>query len=102
VSGGKSPRYEIVEKLGYLDELEKTMPNLIEHFTAQIASMNQGQSSRANVLATKSALALSMNERLSPGCEYRKNMGYAVLSKIYHALQLDTYFQNHSQHCNVQ
>jgi len=41
---------------------------------------------------------LNFNERINQNTANRKNFGYAALSKIYHELQLDTFFTNRQRH----
>ena len=101
-NGSKTPRYEIVEKLGYVDELEKTTSDPIAHFTQIARDMNLEQSERLKAEKLEATLTLALSERLENGIPYRKNIGYAALSLIYHELELDTFFQNHSRHSQVQ
>jgi transposase len=82
-----------VQKLGYVDELEREYPDPVAHFRAVVAEMNK----REAASMPPATIALDRSERLTPGRDNRKNIGYAALSKLYHGLGLDTFFHNHSR-----
>jgi hypothetical protein len=42
-----------------------------------------------------------MNEQISQETDNEKNFGYAAISKIYHKLELDTFFINRHRHLKV-
>ena len=79
----KKPRTKHHESLGYLHELQKQYPDPIAHFKEVVAQMN-AEEKRNNKLT----LEIDMNEKLPNETHTRYNMGYAVIMKIYHELEL--------------
>ena len=89
----KKVRHKCVKSLGYLDELEKQYPDPVTHFKQVAAEMTR-QEMEASAPVT---IALKKSERLPPGTDNRKNLGYAALSAIYHELGLDVFFNNRAR-----
>jgi hypothetical protein len=88
----KKVRTKTIKSLGYLDELEKQYPDPIAHFRTVVAEMNKKEA-EAKIPPT---ITFERYERLIQGQSNRKNIGYAVLSKLYHGLGLHTFFNNRS------
>lgn len=80
-------RQVTIEKLGYLDELEKQFADPIAHFTKKVESLKKEKAERKATYT----FSIEPNERLSTDTVYRKNFGHAVLSKIYHELEIDKF-----------
>lgn len=89
----KKPRTVHHETLGYLHELQKEYSDPIAHFKEVVAQMNSDE--KAN---KKHTMTIDMNEELSEETHTRYNMGYAVIMKIYHELELDRFFNNKARH----
>lgn len=89
----KQPGTKHHETLGYLHELQKQYPDPIAHFKKVVEQMNTSE--KAN---NKLTLEIDMNEKLSNETHTRYNMGYAVIMKIYHELELDRFFNNKARH----
>jgi hypothetical protein len=89
---GKS-RTKTIKSLGYLDALEKELPDPITHFKKVVDAMNK-QEAENNA---PSNISIDRNEVITTGQGNRKNLGYAVLSKLYYELGLDIFFNNHSR-----
>jgi transposase len=89
------PRAKTIKSLGYLDVLEKEYDDPIAHFKEVARKMTAEED-----LKNKLTLSISMDEKLSPGTDNRKNFGYAAILKIYHELGLDVFFKNKSRHKN--
>jgi len=83
----------IIQKLGYLEDLQKEYPDPVAHFKDVVAEMN-GNAAKA---AAESALTIDFAQKLGIGNQNRKNVGYAVLSKIYHELKLHSFWENRSR-----
>ena len=86
-----------VETLGYLDDLEKIYDDPIAHFR-EIAKLRTQVEAVANEpihLAFDPAAEISQYEI------GLKNLGYAVLEKIYHELGIHTFFQRHENRLNI-
>ena len=79
--------------LGYLHELQKVFPDPIAHFKEIVTQMNAEEKAKK-----KLTLEIDMNEKLPDEIHARYNMGYAVIMKIYHALELDRFFNNKARH----
>lgn len=89
----KKVKHKTVQSLGYIDVLEKEFPDPIGHFTQVVAQMNK----QAAIENSPITLSINKAELLAPGKVDRKNLGYAALSKLYHELNLHTFFYNHSR-----
>jgi transposase len=79
--------------LGYLHELQKEFPDPIAHFKDVVAQMNVEEKAK-----NKLTLEIDMNEKLPDEIHARYNLGYAVIMKIYHTLELDRFFNNKARH----
>ena len=91
--GGKV-KQKTVEKLGYLEDLEKIYPDPIAHFK-QIAK------ERSEDEALPKTLELNLLAKLPDQAALRKNLGYAVPKSIYSLLGLREYFQNKQRQLNI-
>jgi len=87
----KTTKTKSIRSIGYLDELQKQYSDPVAHFKQVVAQMNVKEKEEKNLL----------NIRLNPGASLdgaaRKNLGYAALSQIYHALGLSVFFSNNSR-----
>ena len=81
------------KSLGYLDDIQKQYPDPIAHFKEVINQMNLEEKGNK-----KLTLEIDMNEKLTDETHSRYNMGYAVIMKIYHELELDRFFNNKARH----
>lgn len=79
--------------LGYLHELQKQYLDPIAHFKQEVDQMNADEK-----VNQKLTLTIDMNEDLPKETHTRYNMGYAVIMKIYHELELDRFFNNKARH----
>ena len=83
---GKS-KQKTIEKIGYLEDLEKIYDDPISHFKAIAKERNR------NLEATRSIEILT-NQRLEDICSLRKNLGYAIPKHIYALLDITAFLQN--------
>lgn len=88
-------KHKTIEKIGYLDELEKIYDDPIAHFKAVAKERNQSD-------VAERTLEVALNQRLADDASGRKNLGYAILKKIYSLLDVHTYLQNKQRHLNVE
>ena len=86
-----------IKSLGYLDVLQEEYPDPIEHFKNVVAEMNKKEAENK----PPATITLDTKETLSTGLNRRKNLGYTVLSKIYHELELLSFFNNNSRDSNA-
>lgn len=90
----KYARQKTIESLGWLDELEKEYDDPIAHFQKRVEQLKkEKQEKNAPINFT-----FYDSDRLCIGDDLRKNFGYAAFSKIYHELNLDTFFINRQRH----
>jgi transposase len=86
-----------IETLGYLDDLEKLYADPIAHFRKMAKQKT----------AEKALESEPIRLELDPSAEIGqleiglKNLGYAVLEKIYHELGIHTFFQRHENRLNI-
>jgi hypothetical protein len=81
------PKKSTIQKIGYLDELEKEYADPINHFGEIVARMNQ---ERAN---EKAGLTITVDSTQRVSGNERKNVGYVALSAIYHELEIHKFLK---------
>lgn len=89
----KMARSKHHKSLGYLHDLQKEFPNPIAHFKEVVAQMNTEEKGNK-----KLTLEIDLNEKLIDDSHTRYNVGYAIIMKIYHELELDRFFNNKARH----
>lgn len=89
---GKS-KQKTIEKIGYLEDLEKIYDDPISHFKTVAEERNR------NLDATRSIEILT-NQRLEDCCSLRKNLGYAIPKRIYDLLDITAFLQNKQRQIN--
>ena len=85
---GKS-KQKTIQKIGYLEDLEKIYDDPISHFKAIAEEHN------SNLKATSSIEVLT-NQRLEDNCSLRKNLGYAILNEYMRCWTLLLFFKTNS------
>jgi hypothetical protein len=85
------------KSLGYLHDLQKEFIDPITHFKEIVAQMNAEEKGNK-----KLTIEIDLNEKLPNETHSRYNLGYAVIMKIYHELELDRFFNNKSRHENFE
>jgi transposase len=92
-----------VETIGYLDELEKTYDNPIQHFKDQIIVKFKNFNFE-EFLDEKNKIEfikVSMNQKISdPENTGRKNLGYFCLNSIYNSLNISKVFKDYQKNRN--
>lgn len=83
-------RTKTVKSLGYLDELAKEHTDPIDHFTRLAKDMTQAYKAAALPIS----LEILPLTKLTTDPGQRKNLGYAVLSSIYHELSIHQFWAN--------
>lgn len=86
----KVSKTRTVESLGYLDELEKAYVDPIAHFKDRARELTSAKAKENEPVVLEFHLA----EKIDMRKENTKNLGHAVLSKYYHALGLDKFWDN--------
>lgn len=94
----KMSRSKTIESLGYLDELEKQYDDPIAHFSKRVEQLKAQKKARQAPIN----FTFYDSDRLSIGDDFRKNFGYAALSKIYHELGIHTFLINRQRHSKEQ
>jgi len=86
-------RAKTIEKIGYLDELQKKYDDPIDHFKNLVAEKNA-----ASLLETsESTIKFNKGQILEKGTSNRKNYGYIVILKILTELGLERFLINRKQ-----
>jgi len=85
----KKNRHKQILKIGYIDELIKEYDDPIAHFTEVAKQMTEEENKQKEV-----ELILDMNEKIDVNSNDIKNIGFSVLSKIYHSLGIHTFMIN--------
>lgn len=87
-------KQKTIEKLGYLEDLEKLYTDPISHFK-QVAE------ERSKSESPQKKLEMDLSSNLPDEVDFRKNVGYAVPKSVYSLLNLREFFQNKQRHLNV-
>jgi len=82
-----------IKSLGYLENLEKEYEDPVAHFREVAKQMTEEENARRKV-----TISFNMDEELPPDTSNRKNLGYAAILKIYHALELPRFLNNKARH----
>lgn len=90
----KKTKHKVVESLGYLDELEKQYSDPIAYFTQRAKQLTKEKNEKNAPIN----FTFYDSDRLCTSDAYRKNFGYAALSKIYHELGINTFLINRQRH----
>ena len=90
----KKTKHKVIESLGYLDELEEKYDDPISYFTQRAKQLTKEKNEKAAPIN----FTFYDSDRLCVGDDFRKNFGYATLSKIYHELGINTFLINRQRH----
>ena len=85
-----------VQKVGYVDVLEKEYTDPIAHFTTVVAEMNQKRAEE------KAAMTITLNTTQQVEGNERRNFGYVALSAVYHELELHKFFARRQKSLDVE
>jgi hypothetical protein len=89
---GKS-KTKHIESIGYLDELQKTVEDPIAFYTDYAKKLDEEyRSSKSHTIT------ISQDDCVERGVANVRNYGYIALSKIYHELGLERFFNNARRH----
>ena len=80
-------KHRTIEKLGYLDELEKIYDDPITHYRQIASERNEAEKK------VRKTIEVSLADKLPPDTFHRKNLGYAVSKAVYDELGLYDFFQ---------
>ena len=87
-------KQKTIEKLGYLEDLEKLYSDPIAHFKRIAEERSKGK-------VPQKTLELNLLAKLPDQAALRKNLGYAVPKSVYSVLGLREYFQKKQRHLKV-
>ena len=90
----KNAKHKTVESIGYLDELEKIYDDPIAHFQKRVEQLKEEKKAKQSPIN----FTFYDSDRLCVGDDFRKNFGYAALSKVYHELEIDKFLINRQRH----
>lgn len=88
-------KHKTVEKIGYLDELEKIYDDPITYFKSVAKERNLSTPAERKI-------EVDVSQRLADNVSSRKNLGYAIPKRIYSLLGINTFFQNKQKHLNIE
>jgi transposase len=94
----KKSKTKTIKSIGYVDELLKEYENPVTHFEAVVAKMNEEQQTNDST----ETIIINKNEKIEKNNDSRKNFGYAVLSKIYHELEIDKFLLNRQRNLDIE
>lgn len=89
----KCSRQVTLEKLGYLDDLEKLYDDPIAFFSQKVDAMKKDKSLNKAPISFE----FSHSDKI-PLAPLRKNFGYAPICKVYHQLGIHRFFTNRQRH----
>ena len=93
----KQSRTKTIEKLGYLDELEKIYADPISHFEQVVTEMNLEEEEKNKPVEINIDLTKKIQDN-----DHRMLYGYAPLSRIYHELDIHTFMNSRARSLNVE
>jgi len=80
-------KQKTLEGLGYLEDLEKEYDDPVGHFRA-IAKQRTAEE------CPEKRMEICLTARLPDVASFRRNLGYAIIKKVYHSLNIGKFFQN--------
>lgn len=87
-------RHKVIEKLGYLDDLNKLYDDPISHFKKVAKQRNNGD---VNELLIKNLKSKQIDGNSKP-----KNLGYSISKNIYNTLNLSSLLSNYQKNSKIQ
>ena len=96
-SEGKT-RHKTIQKVGYLDVLEKEYEDPIAHFEKLAKKMTEEVREKTKPIQ----LSISIDKSMPVGTNNRKNFGYVAFSHLYHELELDYFIDNRRRYTDAQ
>jgi len=88
-------KHKTIEKIGYLEDLKELYPDPIAHFKAVAKERSQAASS------SDQTLEIALQQRLQDNASTRKNVGYAILKRLYSLLGIPLYLKNKQKRLSV-
>lgn len=88
-------KHKTIEKIGYLDELEKIYDDPITYFKSVAKERNLS-------VPEERTIEVAVNQRLTDNASSRKNLGYAIPKRIYSLLGINIFLQNKQKHLNIE
>jgi|AGTN01.2.fsa_nt_gi Transposase len=89
-------RTKTIEKIGYADAFADQYENPIAHFEEVVAKMNEEKK------ADKKHINISIDPNETFDGDKGKNIGYAILSCVYHELEIDKFFAYRQHSINAE
>ena len=85
----KKSKQKTVMSIGFLDEFENQYDNPIQHFKQLAKQMTQEENKHKEI-----ELTLDMSQKIDSNTNDIKNIGFSVLSKVYHMLGIHKFMIN--------
>ena len=83
-------RHKTIKALGYLDELERELEDPIAHFKEMAKEMTLLDKDFNNPIV----FTFTPSDKIDGSASLRKNLGFSVLSAIYHELEIHKFMAN--------
>jgi len=93
----KQSRTITIQKIGYLDELEKEYSNPINHFASIVEEMNRAKEEEK---AATTTISIDSTHRVEGNL--RTNFGYVALSAIYHELGIHRFLASRQKSAGIE
>jgi transposase len=87
---------DTIQKIGYLDALEKEYADPLAHFAEVVAQMNRTKAEE------KVGMTITLDGTDKVSGNERKNFGYVALSAIYHELEIHKFLQGRQKSLDVE
>lgn len=85
-------KQKTIEKLGYLEDLQKIYDDPIGHFKAL---------AKERSVVPEETLSIDISKHLEDNTNTRKNLGYSIIKRIYTLLGINAFFQNKQRNLDV-
>jgi len=95
-SDGKT-RHKTIQKVGYLDVLEKEYEDPIAHFEKLAREMTHEIREKTKPIQ----LSISIDQSMHVDTDNRKNFGHVAFSQLYHELELDYFINNRRRYTDA-
>lgn len=87
-------KHKTIEKIGYLDDLQKVYDDPVAYFTAVAKERNLATTAERKI-------EVAADQRLADNSSSRRNLGYAIPKRIYSLLGINSFLQNKQKHLNI-
>jgi transposase len=91
-------RTKIIEKIGFLEDLQKKYDDPIAHFQKVVEEMKE----KAKAEEAEYSITAAKNKKLEKNASKLMNYGYAVIMKLFYELALDQFLTNRQRGTGIE